>query len=69
MGLSPPQWWCELKGGRAERRRQVENQGKTRRACWGGGERKEGDGGDVSHRQVPRLSPTRTSGIIATTGN
>jgi len=30
MGLSPLRWWCELKGGRAERRRQVENQGKTR---------------------------------------
>lgn len=69
MGLSPPRWWCELKGGRAERRRQVENQGKTRRAGWRGRERREGNGGGVSHRQVPRLLPTRSSGIIATTGN
>jgi len=52
MGLSSPRWWCELKGGPAERRRQVENQGKTRRAGW----REEGKGGKeaegVFHRQV-----------------
>lgn len=48
MGLSPPRWWCELKGGRAERRRQVENQGKTRRAGLGRRENGgEGDGGGV----------------------
>lgn len=41
MGLSPPRWWYELKGGRAERRRQVENQDKTRRA----GQREEKNGG------------------------
>lgn len=42
MGLSPPRWWYELKGGRAERRQQVENQRKTRLA----GRQEEGNGGE-----------------------
>lgn len=45
MGLSPPRWWCELKGGRTERRRQVENQGKTRRAGRRGEKRRDAETG------------------------
>jgi len=52
MGLSPPRWWCELKGGPAERRRQVENQGKTRRAGWHEKGKKGKEAGGVFHRQV-----------------
>lgn len=73
MGLSPPRWWCELKGGRAERRRQVENQGKTRRAGWRGGKRRGGDNFLV-YRQQDRpellrlreidLQPQRTRNCV-----